>query len=79
MASNEPLSAGHENTVDWSRPLPVDRDVARILDRALDGEDISVDEAVTLFDCPRPVADGDDTDGRRAAPADGRRRGDVRH
>ena len=28
----------------------------RILDRALDGDDITVDEAVTLFDAQRPVA-----------------------
>ena len=35
--------------VEWSRPLRVEREVARILDRALDGEDISVDDAVVLF------------------------------
>ncbi|MGH2670448.1 MAG: hypothetical protein ACRDH5_15265, partial [bacterium] len=28
----------------------VDADIGRVLDRALGGEDISVDEAVTLFD-----------------------------
>ncbi|MEX2246831.1 MAG: 5-amino-6-(D-ribitylamino)uracil--L-tyrosine 4-hydroxyphenyl transferase CofH [Dehalococcoidia bacterium] len=40
--------------VAWSRSLPVDREVARILDRALDGEEISVDEAVTLFETNGP-------------------------
>lgn len=33
----------------WSRPLAVEGAVARILDRALDGADITVDDAVTLF------------------------------
>jgi len=33
----------------------VDTDVARVLDRALSGEDISVDEAVTLFDAGGPA------------------------
>ena len=46
--------ANHRDTIDWSRPLPVDREVARILDRALDGADISVDEAVTLFGAHGP-------------------------
>lgn len=36
-------------SVAWSRPLRVEREVARILDRALDGHDITVDEAHTLF------------------------------
>jgi FO synthase subunit 2 len=41
-------------TAEWRRPLSIDRDVARALDRALDGEDISVDEAVTLFEATGP-------------------------
>jgi FO synthase subunit 2 len=39
-----------DGTVLWSgTSLPVTREVARILDRALDGADISVDEAETLY------------------------------
>ena len=45
--------------VEWARPLRVEREVARILDRALDGEDITVDEAVALFGVRRARADGD--------------------
>jgi len=40
----------------WNRiALPVERDVARILDRALEGEDISVDDATLLFDVRGPA------------------------
>ncbi len=49
MSANQSPITNHGNIVDWSRALPVDREVARILDRALDGADISIDEAVTLF------------------------------
>jgi 7,8-didemethyl-8-hydroxy-5-deazariboflavin synthase CofH subunit len=45
---------GPRMTAEWRRPLSIDRDVARALDRALDGEDISVDEAVTLFEATGP-------------------------
>jgi len=38
-----------QEDVSWSRSMPVQREIARILDRALDGEDISADEATTLF------------------------------
>jgi FO synthase subunit 2 len=38
----------------WSRPLPVRRDIAGILDRALAGDDISVDDAVVLFGAQGP-------------------------
>jgi len=41
-------------TVDWHHSLPVDPPVARILNRALDGDDITVDEAVTLFETNGP-------------------------
>ena len=42
-------------TAPWSGPaLPVEIEVARILDRALAGDDISVDEAVTLFGASGP-------------------------
>ena len=54
MTSNQSPTTNHQNTIDWSRPLPVDRDVARILDRALAGDDITVDEAVTLFGAHGP-------------------------
>ncbi|HXK32614.1 MAG TPA: 5-amino-6-(D-ribitylamino)uracil--L-tyrosine 4-hydroxyphenyl transferase CofH [Dehalococcoidia bacterium] len=47
MNGHQPPHPG--TTVDWSRPLRVEREVARILDRALDGHDISVDDAHTLF------------------------------
>lgn len=36
--------------VAWQAALRIDRDVAAILERALAGEDISVDDAVTLFE-----------------------------
>jgi 7,8-didemethyl-8-hydroxy-5-deazariboflavin synthase CofH subunit len=49
MTTNQSPITNHQDTVDWSRRLPVEREVARILDRALGGADISVDEAVTLF------------------------------
>ena len=49
MTTNQSPITNHHETIPWPRPLPVDRDVARILDRALDGHDIAVDEAVTLF------------------------------
>ncbi|MHB8376575.1 MAG: 5-amino-6-(D-ribitylamino)uracil--L-tyrosine 4-hydroxyphenyl transferase CofH [Dehalococcoidia bacterium] len=40
----------------WQRvALAVDPEVARILDRALDGEDIGVDEATVLFDARGPA------------------------
>jgi FO synthase subunit 2 len=54
MTTNQSPNANHQNTIDWSRTLPVDREVARILDRALAGDDISVDEAVTLFGAHGP-------------------------
>ena len=42
-------------TAPWSGPaLPVEIEVARILDSALAGDDISVDEAVTLFGASGP-------------------------
>jgi FO synthase subunit 2 len=41
-------------TVSWTRPLPVDPAIARILDRALEGQDINVDDAVTLFGAQGP-------------------------
>ena len=37
-------------TVEWSRALPVERGIAAILDTALGGGDISVDEATALFE-----------------------------
>ncbi len=48
------VMSDNSRSVQWSRALPVDRDVARILDRALGGEDITVDEAVTLFEAEGP-------------------------
>ncbi|MBI5288213.1 MAG: 5-amino-6-(D-ribitylamino)uracil--L-tyrosine 4-hydroxyphenyl transferase CofH [Chloroflexi bacterium] len=39
---------------DFSLPLRVDPEVGRILGRALDGNDISVDEGVTLFEASGP-------------------------
>lgn len=45
-------SAG--DRVEWTRGLRVDREVARILDRALNGADITGDEAVTLFGATGP-------------------------
>jgi FO synthase subunit 2 len=45
-----------QTTEAWSRvSLPVEREIARILDRALDGEDISVDEGTALFDVQGPA------------------------
>jgi len=49
MTNHQSPITNHQDTIAWSRSLPVDREVARILDRALGGADISVDEAVTLF------------------------------
>ncbi|HZP57376.1 MAG TPA: radical SAM protein, partial [Dehalococcoidia bacterium] len=41
---------------DWAGvPLPIEREIAGILDRALQGDDITVDEAVTLFDAKGPA------------------------
>lgn len=57
VASNAEQSAGNKeqnDTVGWSRTLPVRRDIAAILDRALGGDDISVDEATTLFGAQGP-------------------------
>ena len=54
MTNNQRPATGDQNTISWSRPLPVDREVARVLDRALGGHDISVDEAVTLFGAHGP-------------------------
>jgi 7,8-didemethyl-8-hydroxy-5-deazariboflavin synthase CofH subunit len=54
MTNNQRPATSDRQTVEWSRPLPVDREVARILGRALDGEDITVDEAVTLFGAHGP-------------------------
>ena len=42
-------------TTDWTHTLRVDRVIARILDRALDGEDVSVDDATLLFDADGPA------------------------
>jgi len=39
----------HADMTEFSLSLPVDREIARVLRRALDGEDISVDEATALF------------------------------
>jgi len=47
---------GDGAAVTWNRAaLPVERDIARILDRALDGEDITVDEATALFEVRGPA------------------------
>jgi len=46
--------AGGKVTAKWQRAVAIDAAVARALDRALDGEDISVDEAVTLFEATGP-------------------------
>ena len=43
-----------QHTTEWSRPLQIDREVAAVLDKALVGEDISVDEGVTLFEADGP-------------------------
>ena len=49
---------GGSDTVAWERPtLRVEREVAGILDRALGGDDITVDDAVTLFDAQGPSLD----------------------
>ncbi len=42
------------NETEFSLPLRVEAEVGRILGRALDGHDISVDEAVTLFETSGP-------------------------
>ncbi len=52
--------------------VPVEREVARILDRALDGDDISVDEGVTLFEASGPALNAS-----HAATADELRRRTV--
>ena len=49
-----PAASSDQPTVSWSRSLPVDAAIAGILDRALEGEEIGVDEAVTLFDAKGP-------------------------
>ncbi len=54
MTTNKSPITSHQDTIPWSRTLPVDREVARILDCALGGDDISVDEAVTLFGAHGP-------------------------
>ena len=54
MTTNQSPHTNHQHTIQWSRPLPVDREVARILDSALAGDDITVDEAVTLFGAHGP-------------------------
>ena len=54
MTTNQSPNTNHQHTIPWSRPLPVDREVARILDSALAGDDITVDEAVTLFGAHGP-------------------------
>jgi FO synthase subunit 2 len=41
-------------TTDFALPMRIDKTVARILDRALEGHDITVDEAVTLFETSGP-------------------------
>ncbi len=42
------------DTADFSMPLRIDRNIARILDRALAGGDIDVDDATTLFEASGP-------------------------
>jgi FO synthase subunit 2 len=49
-------NSNDQQTVAWDRvPLAIDPAVARILDRALDGEDIGVDDATLLFDADGPA------------------------
>lgn len=56
MNKNQHPATSDYETAAWDRAkLPVERGVARILDRALDGEDISVDEATALFDARGPA------------------------
>ena len=52
--NHRPATSDQTTNTMWSRPLPVDPEIARILDRALDGEEIGVDDAVTLFDAKGP-------------------------
>ena len=54
MTTNQSPITNDHDTIPWSRSLPVERDIARILDRALDGDDVTVDEAVTLFGAHGP-------------------------
>ncbi len=55
-SGNQPPVTGDQRTTPWNRvSLPVERDVARMLERALHGEDITVDEATTLFDVRGPA------------------------
>ena len=53
MVMRENRQVEHDS-IEWTRSMPVERDIARILDRALDGEDITVDEATTLFGAQGP-------------------------
>jgi FO synthase subunit 2 len=41
-------------TVDWTQSLHIDHNIAQILDRALAGDDIDVDDATTLFEASGP-------------------------
>src|SRR5439155_9291419 len=49
-----PAASTDQPTVSWSRSLPVDAATARLLDRALEAEEIGVDKAGTLFDAKGP-------------------------
>lgn len=48
------LMRDHSEPVAWTTALPIDRNVARVLDRALAGEEVSVDDGTTLFDAEGP-------------------------
>jgi FO synthase subunit 2 len=43
-----------QQTAEWTQTLRIEPEVARILGRALDGHDITVDEGVTLFETSGP-------------------------
>ena len=56
MVTDSGREQGAEGRVAWNRVShSIEGDVARILDRALDGEDISVDDATLLFDVQGPA------------------------
>ena len=54
MNNHQSPITSHQNSIDWSRSMPVERGIAAILDKALAGTDISVDEATTLFEAQGP-------------------------
>lgn len=54
MESIKTIADGKQRTSEFSLPMRIDTDVARILERALEGHDITVDEAVTLFETSGP-------------------------